>query len=135
MVVELKSPKCAISEKELAQIDKYAFTIEEFPSLPAEKVKYKLILISSRLTKYAKSKLKSSREKYPDTPFLYDKKTDKNIEIYVMEWSELMELNKRKLGYLSNQLEIKDKSVKDKFEEEYSELIDEKINAQLRLIK
>ena len=52
-----------------------------------------------------------------------------------MEWSELIEMNKRKLGYLSNQLNIKDVSVKEKFEKEYSELIDEKISAQLRLVK
>jgi len=64
-----------------------------------------------------------------------DRKTEKNIEVYVMKWSELIEQNKRKLGYLSNQLEVKDKSVKDKFEQEYSELIDEKISAQLRAVK
>jgi hypothetical protein len=135
MVVELKSPKCSISKKELNQIDDYAFTIEQHSALPSDKVKYKLILISSKLTKYAKSKVKSAREKYPDTPFLYDKKTEKNIEIYVMEWSELIEQNNRKLGYLSNKLSVKDKSVKDKFEKEYAELIDEKISAQLRLVK
>ncbi|WP_347069747.1 ATP-binding protein [Flavobacterium sp. WV_118_3] len=135
MVVELKSPKCAIGKKELAQIDTYAFTIEEYPSLPAEKVKYKLYLISSRLSKFAKSQVKSRRESYPNHPFLFDRKTEKNIEVYVMEWSEIIELNKRKLNYLSNQLEIKDKSVKDKFEQEYATLIDPKINTQLRLIK
>lgn len=135
MVVELKAPKCAISEKELNQIDRYAFTIEEHSGIPSIKVKYKLLLISSKLTKFAKSKVKSRRTNFPDHPFLYDKKTEKNIEVYVMEWSELIEQNKRKLGYLSNQLRIKDKSVNDKFEMEYSELITEKISAQLRLVK
>jgi hypothetical protein len=135
MVVELKAPKCAISEKELNQIDRYAFTIEENSALPSNKVKYKLILISSRLSKFAKSKVKSRRESFPDTPFLYDKKSEKNIEVYVMEWAELIEQNKRKLGYLSNQLKIKDKSVNDKFEAEYAELITEKISSQLRHVK
>ncbi|MCU7549231.1 ATP-binding protein [Chitinophagaceae bacterium LB-8] len=135
MVVELKAPKCAISEKELNQIDRYAFTIEEHSGLPSIKVKYKLLLISSKLTKFAKSKVKSRRASFPDHPFLYDKKAEKNIEVYVMEWSELIEQNKRKLGYLSNQLAIKDKSVNEKFETEYSELITEKISAQLRLVK
>lgn len=51
-----------------------------------------------------------------------------------MSWSELIELNKRKLGYLHNQLSIKDKSVKEKFETEYPDLIDEKISAQLRKV-
>lgn len=78
MVVELKSPKCAISKKELNQIDDYAFTIEQHSALPNEKVKYKLILISSRLTKYAKSQVKSRRLNFPDNPFMYDKKTEKN---------------------------------------------------------
>jgi hypothetical protein len=135
MVVELKSPKCAISKKELNQIDEYAFTIEQHSALPNEKVKYKLILISSRLTKFAKSQVKSRRLNFPDNLFMYDKKTEKNIEVYVMEWSELIEQNNRKLGYLANKLDIKDKSVKIKFEKEYAELIDEKISAQLRLVK
>lgn len=135
MVVELKSPKCAISKKELNQIDEYAFTIEQHSALPSEKVKYKLILISSRLTKFGKSQVKSRRLTFPDNPFMYDKKTEKNIEVYVMEWSELIQQNNRKLGYLANKLNIKDKSVKTKFEEEYAELIDEKISAQLRLVK
>ncbi|MBA9079610.1 ATP-binding protein [Rufibacter quisquiliarum] len=134
MVVELKSPKCAIGQKELNQIDRYAFTIEENSALPSEKVKYKLLLISSKLNGYAKSKVKSQRENFKDNPFLYDRKTEKNIEVYVMAWSELIELNKRKLGYLHNQLSIKDKSVKEKFETEYPDLIDEKISAQLRKV-
>lgn len=135
MVVELKSPKCAISKKELNQIDDYAFTIEQHSALPNEKVKYKLLLISSRLTKYAKSQVNSRRLGFPDNPFMYDKKTEKNIEVYVMEWSELIEQNKRKLSYLANKLKVKDKSVKTKFEQEYAELVDEKISAQLRLVK
>jgi hypothetical protein len=79
--------------------------------------------------------VKSRRINFPDNPFLYDIKTEKNIEVYVMEWSELIEQNNRKLGYLSNKLNIKDKSVKKKFEKEYAELIDEKIASQLRLVK
>jgi hypothetical protein len=50
MVVELKSPRCAIGKKELQQIDEYAFTVESYAGLPKEKTKYKFILISSRLT-------------------------------------------------------------------------------------
>ncbi|MBP1167633.1 arsenate reductase-like glutaredoxin family protein [Chryseobacterium sp. PvR013] len=134
MIVELKSPKCAIGLKELNQIDRYAFTLEQHSALPSDKVKYKLILVSSRLNAYAKSKVKSQRELYRETPYLFDKKTERNIEVYVMSWAEIIELNKRKLGYLHQQLEIKDKSVKEKFEEEYPQLIDEKVHAQLRIV-
>lgn len=134
MIVELKSPKCAIGKKEIQQIDDYAFTVEQFPGLPTENVKYKFILISSRLNEYAKSKMKSKKNIYKE-PFLYDKKTDKNIEVYVMEWSELIELNKRKLGYLSTKLKVKDVSVKQKFATEYPEIINEKLSSRLTMTK
>jgi hypothetical protein len=130
MVVELKSPRCAIGKKELQQIDEYAFTVENYPGLPRENTRYKFILISSRLTPYAKSKMKSSREKYK-IPFLYDRKAEKNIEVLVIEWGELIELNKRKLGYLSSKLEIKNRSVREKFEAEYGSIINEKVAARL----
>ena len=130
MVVELKSPRCAIGRKELQQIDDYAFTVESFPGLPKENIRYKFILISSRLNAYAKSKMKSSREKYKE-PFLYDRKAGKNIDVLVMEWSELIALNRRKLGYLSSRLEIKNKSIKEKFESEYAAIINEKVSARL----
>lgn len=134
MIVELKSPKCAIGKKEIQQIDDYAFTVEQFSGLPTEKIKYKFILISSRLNNYAKSKMKSNRAKFNE-PFLYDKKTDKNIEVYIMEWSELIELNKRKLGYLSTKLRVKDVDVKEKFETEYPDIINEKLLSRLTITK
>lgn len=133
MVVELKAPCCAISDKEMSQISRYAFTIEEFPGLPSQGVRYKLILISSKLTRFAQSNIKSKRDAYPNIPFLVERKKDRDIEVYVMTWAELIESNRRKLGYLSNQLEVKDKSAADIFEEEYSHLIDEKLSAELKL--
>jgi hypothetical protein len=130
MVVELKSPKCAIGRKELQQIDEYAFTVETYPGLPKENIQYKLVLISSRLTAYARSKMRSAREKYHQ-PFLYDRKPGKNIEVFVIEWAELMEMNKRKLGYLSAKLKVKDKSVRSTFETEYPGIVNEKVSARL----
>jgi len=134
MVVELKAPRCAIGRKELQQIDEYAFTVESYPGLPKENTQYKLLLISSKLTAYTKSKMRSARERYHQ-PFLYDRKPDKNIEVYVMEWSELIELNKRKLGYLSAKLKVKDKSVRSAFETEYPGIINEKVTARLTRTK
>ena len=52
-----------------------------------------------------------------------------------MTWSELMEINKRKLNYLSSELEVKDKDVSQKFEEEYPQLLNDKVTSQLRLIQ
>ncbi|RFM28726.1 ATP-binding protein [Deminuibacter soli] len=134
MVVELKSPSCAISQKEINQLDKYAYTIENHSALPSSKVKYKMILISSKLTGYAKSKMKSAFAKY-GVPFLYDKKEEKDIELYIIEWRELLEANKRKLKYLSNGIETKEKSVRNTFEQDYPELISENVKTVLRKVK
>ena len=115
MVVELKSPKCAIGKKEIQQIDDYAYTLAKELSLPKEKVKYKLILISSRLTEYAESKLSSKRDAAHNSPFLWDKKTEKNIEVHIISWRELIEQNKRNLGFLSFKLKVKCTYVKEQF--------------------
>ena len=52
-----------------------------------------------------------------------------------MEWSELIELNKRKLGYLSTKLRVKDVDVKEKFETEYPDIINEKLLSRLTITK
>lgn len=129
MIVELKAPRCKISQKELNQIDKYAFAVETKSAIPKLKSKYKLILISSDLNLFAKSEMEAAFTTY-NIPFLYKRKKG-NIEVYVMTWSELMKIQRNKLHYLSKQLKIKDKSVKQKFDEEYPHLINQKMRVSL----
>lgn len=133
MIVELKAPKCKISQKELAQIKKYAFAIESTSSIPKHKTRYKLLLISAGITAQAKSEIKSLSTVYK-TPFLIERKQDVDIEIYMMTWSELISIQRTKLNYLSKQLKIKDKSVKQKFEEEYPHLINQKMRTMLKKV-
>lgn len=59
------------------------------------------------------------------TPFLYKTITDDgaDIRIYVMEWSELINMNKMRLSYLNNNLKVRYDDVNEKFEREYSELM------------
>ena len=130
MIVELKAPKCKISQKELAQIKKYAFAIESTAAIPKHKTKYKLLLISADITAQAKSEVKSLSAAYK-MAFLIERKQDVDIEIYMMTWSELINIQRTKLTYLSKQLKIKDKSVKQKFEEEYPDLINQKMKTRL----
>jgi len=134
MIVELKAPKCAISQKELNQIDRYSSTIEKQASLPSNNVRYKLILISSKLTDFAESKLETQSKAFR-TPFMFDKKEKKSIEVYVMSWSELIEQNRRKLGYLTEQLKVKERAASEKFESEYPTLVSAKSKARLTKVK
>ena len=133
MIVELKAPKCKISQKELTQIKKYAFAIESTAAIPKNKAKYKLLLISADVTAQAKSEIKSLSAAYKKA-FLIEQKQDVDIEIYMMTWAELISIQRTKLNYLSKQLKIKDKSVKQKFEEEYPALINQKMRTMLKKV-
>ena len=118
MVVELKRPSCRISQKELNQLDRYRFDIEESGRFSKE-IFYKIILISSDLTRFAKSKVGTEDEK---VPYLYVKSKKGNIFTYVMKWSDLIHSNKRKLSYLGQILKTKDKDVREVFEKDYPEI-------------
>lgn len=124
MIVELKAPKCAISHKELTQVDRYAYEISSQSQYPKQSVTYKILLISSKITDYARTMIDANKLNII-TPFLY-KKINENgadIRIYVMEWSELIEKNKMHLSYLSNGLKVKYEEVSMIFEKDYPDLL------------
>lgn len=118
MVVELKRPCCRISQKELAQLDRYRFDIEEAGSFPQDIV-FKIILISSDFTRFAKSQIGTE-----DTtnPFLYKRSHLKNIETYVMKWSDLLHINRKKLSYHGSVLKTEDAKAEDILQTENPEL-------------
>lgn len=118
MVVELKRPSCKISQKELTQVDKYSFQIEDSGKFSQE-IFYKIVLISSDLTKYARSKVGTFD---PKNPYLYTKNKAGNIEVWAIKWSDLIHANRRKLSYLGNALQTKDQDVKEVFERDYKDI-------------
>ncbi len=118
MVVELKRPACRISQKELTQLDGYRFKIEDSGKFSQE-INFKIILISSDLTKYAKSTVGTVDEK---NPYLCFRSTAGNIETWAIRWSELIHSNRKKLSYMGNALKTKDQNVKEIFEKEYSDI-------------
>jgi hypothetical protein len=135
MVVELKAPSCSIGKKEVDQIDNYAYAIESQQVFPKHNHVYKLILISSKMTKQIESKAIPARKRYPNDPFFFDEKADGKIKIYLMTWSDLIAQHKNRLSYLAQSLDVKDKLAQDIFEENYPNLIDDKTKAKLTKIK
>jgi len=134
MIVELKAPSCAIADKEILQIERYRKDIIDSAAYPKEKVTYKIILISSKFSDSARIKMQSSQTwGNPDDPFLYSSfdKDGYDIRLYVMEWSELIEHNRKKLSYLTESLNVKPQDVGERFTKEYPQLIDEKSRNRL----
>ena len=57
-----------------------------------------------------------------DNPYLYFRSKNKNIEIWVMKWSDVIENIKRKLKYMSAILEVKDVDVQEKASKDFEEI-------------
>jgi hypothetical protein len=118
MVIELKSPKVRLHQKELNQAEQYAFQIQERGIFP-DNLSYKIILISSDISSFAKSKQGQLDKK---NPWVVYRNEFKPVEVWAMKWSDLMEMNRRKLSYLGNALDVKDRDVKEVFEKEFSDV-------------
>lgn len=134
MIVELKAPCCAISNKEILQIERYRDDIMDSSAYSKNKVSYKLLLISSRINKPIRRRLEGIASwNCQDDAFLYSLNQEKGYEIkvYVMEWSDLIEMNRKKLEYLSQSLPVKLEDVGEKFAREYPKLLDEKSRNRL----
>ena len=117
LIVELKAPKVKISPKELAQVMKYATEIEKSSQTPTN-VRFKVLLVSSAINDDAAFQIKGEE----DNPYFYFRSKNKNIEIWVMKWADIIENMKRKLKYMSAILEVKDVDVQEKASRDFEEI-------------
>jgi hypothetical protein len=117
LVVELKAPKVKVSPKELRQVMRYAREIEKSSVTPSN-VRFKILLVSSTINDDASFEIKGEE----DNPCLYFRSKDKNIEIWVMKWADVIENIKRKLKYMSTILEVKDVDVQEKASKDFEEI-------------
>jgi len=129
LIVELKAPKVKISPKELGQVMKYATEIEKSPITPTG-VKFKILLVSSEINNDASFQIKGKE----DNPYFYFENKDKNIEIGVMKWADIIENLKRKLNYMSAQLKIKDVDIQEKVSKDFAEIDFGKISSTLKKV-
>ncbi|MDB5120018.1 MAG: hypothetical protein JWN56_1236 [Sphingobacteriales bacterium] len=132
LVIELKAPRVKISHIELQQAIKYARQIEE-SSFYSEDMNVHIILISSEISKDSKFVLDGT-PKPRDNPFFYFQNETKNITISVMRWAQVVELNKRKLSYLSAKLKIKDVYIEEKINSDFNEIGFDKVRSVLRKV-
>ncbi|WGU71111.1 ATP-binding protein [Capnocytophaga canimorsus] len=130
LVVELKAPKVKISEKELTQVRKYAREIEK-SSIVSRDINFKILLISSEISDMALYEI-SPRQEKEENPYFYFRNGHKNIEIWVMKWSDLIENTKRKLKYMANILQTKDIDVQEKAKRDFEDIDFNKTSSTLR---
>ena len=119
MIVELKAPRVRIAQKELNQAEKYAYRLDTAGAFP-EGIKYKVILIGSDISPILKSKFGQVDTRRRN--LLQRSEGVKQVEIWVMKWSDIIEDNRRKLTYLGNILATKDREVQEYWLSEFGEV-------------
>lgn len=129
LVVELKAPRVKISPKELQQVKTYAFQINQRGEFP-KNLMYKILLIGSDLTDQTVVELAGTSQNR-NNPYFYWENEGKNIQIWVVRWSDILQNNKRRLHYMANGLKVKDIDVTEKFEKEFSDINIENIKTRL----
>lgn len=120
LIVELKAPKVKISPKEIGQVMKYAREIEKSSTFSRD-INFKILLVSSDINEDANFDI-GARQKGEDNPYFYFRNESKNIEIWIMKWSDLIENTKRKLKYMSNILHTRDVDVQEKALKDFKEI-------------
>lgn len=130
LIVELKAPKVKISSKELSQVKRYAVQIQESAHF-SHKISYKILLISSSINRMAQIELKGTAKDKPNNPYYFWSNEDGNITIEVIKWADILESSKRKLGYLSNKLKVKDHSIQETLQSEFSDIESVKLKSTL----
>lgn len=132
LIVELKAPKVKISPKEIGQVKKYAREIEKLSAL-SSRINFKILLISSDINSDAQFDI-DGNQKDKDNPYLFFRNENKNIEIWIMKWCDLIENVKRKLKYMANVLETKDIDVQEKVSRDFEEISFGKVNSTLKKV-
>lgn len=118
LIVELKAPSVRISSKEINQATKYAIQIEEQGVFPKGH-RYRIVLVGSTLNTVARAHCGLID---PKQPYLFFRSKCYNIEAWAIEWSDLIARNRKRLSYLGNALNTKDKDASAMIESEFKDV-------------
>jgi hypothetical protein len=134
MIVELKSPSCKIGHKEITQVEKYANQIINSVEFSKQNY-YKIILISSRLSTFAETKIRGMKKPNLDNPFCIEQYLDGKVEIWLMTWMDIIDMNRKKMSYLGKVLKTNDNNTSTQIEIELNEIKNEKVRSRLNTKK
>ena len=130
MVVELKAPKVKISKKEIGQVELYANQILKRTEFSKDN-QYKVIIISSHLSDYADTELKNIVRPDLKNRFCYKQYNEGKVEVWIMTWMDIIDMNRKKLSYLGKVLQTTDKDTSESIEVDLKEIKNNKIKARM----
>lgn len=103
LIIELKAPKVKIGQKEISQIESYAFAVADDERFRNLSTRWEFWVISNDYDKFSQMKLK--QENYSDG-IIYKANTSAmpDITIRIKSWSELIQECKHRLEFIKQQL-------------------------------
>ena len=102
LVVELKRPQVVISSKEINQVESYAHTVVTDERFHGTNTRWTFWVISTAMDDFARSR--SRQNNMPEGLIFHSQ--DKNVKIWVKTWSEVLESNKFRLKFFSENLNL-----------------------------
>ncbi|MEX1028358.1 MAG: ATP-binding protein [Candidatus Paceibacterota bacterium] len=102
LVIELKRPSCKLGQKELAQIENYAFSVMEDERFDKAQTRWTFILIGNELSSHADLKCRVRGKKYGHI----HESDDGSLNIYVKKWSTIIAEAKWRYKFFKEKLEL-----------------------------
>lgn len=102
LVVELKRPDYKLGQKEIGQIENYAFSVAEDPRFDKEQTKWTFILIGNELAPFAEQKCRQLGKEFGHI----HTSDDGAVNIYVKKWSAVIAEATWRYQFFKRKLEL-----------------------------
>jgi len=102
LVVELKRPDCKLGQKELGQIENYAFSVTDDERFDKGRTKWTFILVGNELAPFADRKCREHGRQYGHI----HASDDGAVNIYVKKWSTIIAEAKWRYKFFKDKLEL-----------------------------
>jgi len=102
LVIELKRPSCKLGQKEVTQIENYAFSVADDERFDKHRTKWTFILIGNDLDSFADHKCKVQGREYGHI----HASADGSINIFVKKWSTIIDEAKWRYQFFKDKLEL-----------------------------
>jgi hypothetical protein len=106
LVVELKRPSCKLGQKEIGQIENYAFSVAEDERFDKERTKWTFVLVGNELSSFAENKCKVQGRKFGHI----HASDDGAVNIFVKKWSSVIAEAKWRYQFYKEKLELEVKT-------------------------
>lgn len=101
LIVELKAPKVVIGEKQIQQIESYAFAVAKDERFKSLDTRWNFWIISNDYNEYAEIKLEQAGY---DEGVIFKTRKKINVTIWVKTWSQLIQEVKHRLEFIRDKL-------------------------------